>query len=66
MDLCWDIYGSVLESPLAKHGISFKEASAAFFNPAGIDGPDLEHSTTEDRRFRLVQSPAGNIHRLYA
>jgi len=32
-----------------------------FFDSNGIDGEDLDHSTTEARRFRLAQSTAGNI-----
>jgi uncharacterized DUF497 family protein len=44
-----------------KHGVSFEEASTAFFDSAGLDGEDIDHSTTEARRFRLAQSAAGNI-----
>jgi uncharacterized DUF497 family protein len=45
----------------AKHGISFEEASTAFFDPAGVDGEDIEHSTAEKRRIRLARSAAGNL-----
>jgi uncharacterized DUF497 family protein len=44
-----------------KHGVSFEEAGTAFFDSAGIDGKEVNHSTTEARRFRLAQSAAGNI-----
>jgi len=44
-----------------KHGVSFEEAGTAFFDSNGIDGEDIDHSTTEARRFRLAQSAAGNI-----
>jgi uncharacterized DUF497 family protein len=42
-----------------KHGISFEEACTAFFDSAAVDGEDIEHSTTELRRFRLAQSNRG-------
>jgi uncharacterized DUF497 family protein len=44
-----------------KHGVSFEEAGTAFFDSAGLDGEDLDHSATEARRFRLARSSAGNI-----
>jgi uncharacterized DUF497 family protein len=44
-----------------KHGVSFEEAGTAYFDPGGIDGEDIEHSTTEPRRFRLARSVVGNI-----
>ena len=45
----------------AKHGVSFEEAGTAFFDAAGVDGDDTEHSTTEARRFRLARSATGNV-----
>jgi uncharacterized DUF497 family protein len=45
----------------AKHGISFEEASTAFFDSSGVDGEDIEHSTTEVRRLRLARSATGNL-----
>ncbi|MGH7146560.1 MAG: BrnT family toxin [Nitrospiraceae bacterium] len=45
----------------AKHGVAFEEAGTAFFDSSGIDGEDLDHSTTEERRFRLAQSAVGNV-----
>ena len=44
-----------------KHGVSFEEASRAFFDPGGLDGEDLAHSVKEERRYRLAQSVAGNL-----
>jgi uncharacterized DUF497 family protein len=34
---------------LVKHGVSFNEAKAAFFDPLRVDLYDLEHSAAEDR-----------------
>ena len=34
---------------LMKHGVSFDEAKAAFFDPLRVDLFDREHSVTEDR-----------------
>jgi uncharacterized DUF497 family protein len=45
----------------AKHGVSFEEASTAFFDPGGLDGDDRAHSVKEDRRYRLAQSVAGHL-----
>jgi uncharacterized DUF497 family protein len=50
-----------------KHGISFDEAATAFFDGAGLDGEDLEHSLVEPRRLRLAkvcgrQSPYHSLH----
>jgi len=42
-----------------EHGVSFEEAGTAFFDSAALDGEDIDHSTTEARRFRLAQSAAG-------
>ena len=44
-----------------KHGISFEEAATAFFDHAGLDGEDLQHSVLEPRRLRLARSAAGNL-----
>ena len=44
-----------------KHGISFEEAATAFFDRAGLDGEDLQHSLLEPRRLRLARSAAGNL-----
>jgi uncharacterized DUF497 family protein len=44
-----------------KHGISFEEAATAFLDPAGLDGEDVEHSESEERRLRLAKSSLGRI-----
>jgi len=53
----WDSKKAVTNE--AKHGISFEEASTAFFDPAGLDGDDIEHSIAESRRIRLAHLRAG-------
>jgi uncharacterized protein len=40
---------------LAKHGISFEEASAAFGNPLSITIEDLDHSYGENRHIVLEE-----------
>ena len=44
-----------------KHGVSFEEAATAFLDAAGLDGEDVEHSETEERRLRLAKSSLGRI-----
>jgi uncharacterized protein len=44
-----------------KHGVSFEEAATAFLDPAGLDGEDIEHSESEERRLRLAKSSLGRI-----
>src|SRR5215510_12848844 len=44
-----------------KHGVSFEEAATAFLDPAGLDGEDVEHSESEERRLRLAKSSIGRI-----
>ena len=36
------------DSNEAKHGVSFEEASRAFFDPGGLDGEDLAHSVKKN------------------
>jgi uncharacterized DUF497 family protein len=55
----WD--AKKVTSNEAKQGVSFEEASTAFFDPTGVDGEDLVHSATEERRFRLAKSAAGDV-----
>jgi hypothetical protein len=49
-----------------KHGVSFEEAAAAFLDPDGLDGEDLEHSEFAARRLRwekpFEQSPIDRVH----
>jgi len=44
-----------------KHEVSFEEAATAFLDPAGLDGEDVEHSESEERRLRLAKSSVGRI-----
>ncbi|HKY07433.1 MAG TPA: BrnT family toxin [Candidatus Binatia bacterium] len=44
-----------------KHGVSFEEAATAFLDPVGLDGADVEHSESEERRLRLAKSSLGRI-----
>ena len=55
----WDPEKSALN--LAKHGVSFEEASAAFLDPDGLDGEDIAHSSRESRRLRLARSASGRV-----
>lgn len=43
----------------AKHGVSFEEASFAFFDPNGILIADPDHSEDEDRFLLLGRSAFG-------
>lgn len=40
----------------AKHGVSFEEAVIAFSDPLGLDGPDVVHSSHEERFLRVVKT----------
>ena len=44
-----------------KHGVSFEEAATAFLDPTGLDGEDVEHSESEERRLRLAKSSLGRV-----
>lgn len=44
-----------------KHAVSFEEAATAFLDPVGLDGEDVEHSESEERRLRLAKSSLGRI-----
>ena len=46
---------------LLKHGVSFDEAAAAFSDPRGLDGEDVDHSSREPRRLRLAKSISGRV-----
>ena len=46
---------------LSKHGVSFDEAASIFADANALDGPDIGHSTQEDRFLRLGQSVLGHI-----
>ncbi|MGE5815058.1 MAG: BrnT family toxin [Acidobacteriota bacterium] len=44
-----------------KHGVSFDEAVTVFLDRNAMDGPDLEHSRTEQRFRRLGRSVDGRV-----
>jgi uncharacterized protein len=48
-------------SNLAKHGVSFEEATTVFQDTQGLDGPDIEHSASEARRLHLGLSILGRL-----
>ena len=50
----WD--ESKAKSNLAKHGVSFEEASTVFGDPLSLTIPDPAHSQVEDRTIALGQS----------
>jgi uncharacterized DUF497 family protein len=41
---------------LAKHGVSFDEATTVVADPTALDGPDLGHSTHQARLLRIGRS----------
>lgn len=46
---------------VAKHGVSFEEASTVFGDPMSITIPDPAHSQTEDRWIILGHSQRGRL-----
>jgi uncharacterized protein len=48
----WDTHKAAAN--LARHGVSFDEASTVFRNPLGRDLPDDEHSSVYEERFVTV------------
>jgi uncharacterized protein len=49
------------EANAAKHGVSFDEAVTVFLDRDALDGPDLQHSTAEERYLRLGRSADGRM-----
>lgn len=47
----WDDGKAIVN--LAKHGVSFEEATEVFFDPFADEFPDLIYSGTEDRRITV-------------
>jgi uncharacterized protein len=45
----------------AKHGVTFDDAVTVFLDPNALDGPDLQHSSTESRFRRLGRSADGRL-----
>ena len=46
---------------LAKHGVSFEEASTAFRDPLSATGPDPDHSVGEERFVTFGVSTSGRL-----
>jgi uncharacterized DUF497 family protein len=42
------------EENLEKHGVSFTEAASAFGDPLAATVEDIEHSTTEEAREKMI------------
>jgi uncharacterized DUF497 family protein len=49
------------EANAAKHGVTFDDAVTVFLDPDALDGPDLQHSSTEPRFRRLGRSADGRV-----
>ena len=61
MPLSFEWNESKAKSNLAKHGVSFEEASTVFGDAASLTIPDLDHSQMEDRWIVLGQSHEGKL-----
>ena len=48
------------EANAAKHGVAFDDA-VTVLDPDALDGPDLQHSSTESRFRRLGRSADGRV-----
>ena len=55
----WDTSKAVVNQ--LKHRVSFKEATSVFADSRALEGPDLKHSQTEDRRFIVGISEEGRV-----
>lgn len=59
VDFEWD--EDKAEINVRKHGVSFGEASAAFFDPHSLTIPDPNHSVGEKRFILLGYTDAGRL-----
>ena len=59
MDFEWDAAKAAIN--LAKHGVSFHEASSVFDDPNGMTGYDPIHSEDEDRYLTAGMSNQGRL-----
>ncbi len=59
MDFKWD--SRKAEANLKKHGVSFEEASTAFYDPFAKLGHDPDHSDEEDRFILVGHSQKNNL-----
>lgn len=61
MPLSFEWNESKAKSNLAKHGVSFEEASTVFGDAASLTIPDPAHSQVEDRWIVLGKSHEGKL-----
>ncbi|MDQ1557235.1 MAG: uncharacterized protein QOD32_295 [Pyrinomonadaceae bacterium] len=54
------------QTNLAKHGVSFGEATEVFYDPNGLEDYDAEHSETESRFFIIGLSSRRLLYVIYA
>jgi uncharacterized DUF497 family protein len=59
MQFEWD--ADKADANLAKHGISFEEALACFFDPEQVAYYDPDHSADEDRELLIGHSAHGRL-----
>jgi uncharacterized DUF497 family protein len=45
----------------SKHGVTFEEAATIFDDPQGLEGPDPQHSASEERFGRIGRSVTGRV-----
>lgn len=55
----WD--AAKARSDLRKHGVSFEEASSAFYDPLAITGANPDHSESEERLITFGVSSSGRL-----
>jgi hypothetical protein len=60
----WD--DAKAQTNLAKHGVSFGEATEVFYDPNGLEDYDAEHSETESRFFIIGLSSRHLLYVIYA
>lgn len=60
----WDDQKAV--ENLAKHGVSFGEATEVFYDPNALEGKDAEHSTNEVRFFIIGYSTSRLLFAVFA
>jgi uncharacterized DUF497 family protein len=49
------------EANAAKHDVSFDDAVSVFLDTDALDGPDVQHSTAEQRFLRLGRAADGRV-----
>jgi len=59
LDVTWDSGKALLN--IAKHGVTFEQASTVFLDPLALTVFDQEHSQTEERWFTLGVARGGKL-----